>query len=145
VTFPARLGPDPVTHTVAHVLGDLDAERGMAVLAVDEFVEVVPSPATTTALSFGFDAPGARPPQTILLAVPPAPGTPWTVDGLVRVIGETLDLAKVRMVDLSAVAWAGRFVPTIYLTEGDVAGGLDLPMRELVSLANARMEATIHP
>ena len=46
-------------------------------------------------------------------------------------IGETLDLAKIRMVDLSAVAWAGRFVPTVYLTDGDVASGLDLPMREL--------------
>ena len=36
------------------------------------------------------------------------------------------------MVDLSSVAWAGRFVPAIYLTDGDVASGLDLPMRELV-------------
>jgi hypothetical protein len=61
------------------------------------------------------------------------------------VIGETLDLAKVRMVDLSAVAWAGRFIPTIYLTEGDVAAGLDLPMRDLVTLADARAEIAVHP
>jgi hypothetical protein len=133
-----------VTHAVAHVLGEPDADRGVAVLVVDEFVEVVPAPTTTTALSFEFDAPGARPPQTILLAVPPAPGTPWTVDSLAGVIGETLDLAKIRMVDLSAVAWAGRFVPTIYVTDGDVAGGLDLPMRELVTLAKARAEALVH-
>ena len=39
-------------------------------------------PDTTTALSFGFDAPGARPPQTILLAVPPVPGVAWTIDAL---------------------------------------------------------------
>ena len=50
--------------------------RGIAVLVVDEFVEVVPARDTTTALSFGFDAPGARPPQTILLAVPPVPARP---------------------------------------------------------------------
>jgi hypothetical protein len=48
------------------------------------------------------------------------------------------------MVDLSAVAWAGRFVPTIYLTDGDVASGFDLPMRELVTLANARAQAMVH-
>ncbi len=142
--FPAQLGPDPVTSFVAHVLGDLDATLGVATLVVDEFVEVVPAVDTTTALSFGFDAPGARPPQTILLAVPPVPGTAWTLDTLAGVIGETLDLAKVRMVDLSAVAWAGRFIPTIYLTDGDVAGGLDLPMKELLTLAQSRSEALLH-
>jgi hypothetical protein len=142
--FPAPLGADPVTSLVAHALGDLDADRGVAVLVVDEFVEVVPAEETTTALSFGFDAPGARPPQTILLAVPPVPGVAWTVESLAQVIGETIDLAKIRMVDLSAVAWAGRFVPTIYLTDGDVSSGLDLPLRDLLSLAHARSEVLAH-
>ncbi|HZO33794.1 MAG TPA: hypothetical protein VFB17_01835, partial [Gaiellaceae bacterium] len=139
--FPAPLAPDPVTSLVAHVLGDLDVDRGIAVLVVDEFIEVVPAEATTTALSFAFDAPGARPPQSILLAVPPVPGAAWTVDSLAGVIGETVDLAKIRMVDLSAVAWAGRFVPTIYLTDGDVASGLDFPLRDLVKAASARAQA----
>jgi hypothetical protein len=139
--FPAPLDAAPVTSLVAHVLGDLDVDRGIAALAIDEFVEVVPVEETTTAISFAFDAPGARPPQTILLAVPPVPGAAWTVDSLAQVIGETVDLAKIRVVDLSAVAWAGRFVPTIYLTDGDVASGLDLPIRDLVIAANARLEA----
>jgi hypothetical protein len=139
--FPAPLDPDPVTNLVAHALGDLDVDRGIGVLVVDEFVEVVPVEETTTAISFAFDAPGARPPQTILLAVPPVPGAAWTIDSLAQVVGETVDLAKIRMVDLSAVAWAGRFVPTIYLTDGDVASGLDLPIRDLVIAANARLEA----
>jgi hypothetical protein len=139
--FPAPLAPDPVTSLVAHVLGELDADQGIAVLVVDEFIEVVPAEETTTALSFAFDAPGARPPQTILLAVPPVPGAAWTVDSLAGVIGETVDLAKIRMVDLSAVAWAGRFLPTIYLTDGDVAGGLDFPIRDLVKSASAHAQA----
>jgi hypothetical protein len=143
IAFPAALGPDAVTHLVAHTLGDLDAARGIATLVIDEFVEVVPALDTTSAISFGFDAPGARPPQTILLAVPPVPGVAWTADSLAGVIGETLDLAKIRMVDLSAVAWAGRFVPTIHLTDGDVASGLDHPMRELVTLAKARADALL--
>jgi hypothetical protein len=141
--FPAALGADPVTSLVAHVLGQLDAERGIAVLVVDELAEVMPAEETTTALSFGFDAPGARPPQAILLAVPPEPAVDWTIDGLAAVVGETLDLTKIRMVDLSAVAWAGRFVPTIYFTDGDVASGLDLPIKELVQLANARASAMV--
>jgi hypothetical protein len=110
-------------------------------LVVDEYTETVPGPATTTAVSFNFDAPGARPPQTVLLAVPPVAGTSWSIDMLAGVIGETLDLAKVRMVDLSAVAWAGRFVPTLYLTDGDVGNGVDLPMREIIVRANAQFLA----
>jgi hypothetical protein len=138
--FPSPLDPNPVTNIVAQVLGDLDAERGIAVLAVDEFLEVIPSKQTTTGLSFAFDAPSCRPPQAILLAVPPAPGVAWTIDGVADVIGETVDLAKIRMVDLSSVAWAGRFLPALYLTDGDVSSGLDVPMRDLVKLAHARAE-----
>jgi hypothetical protein len=145
VRFPAALSPAPVTNLVAHALGDLDADSGIAVLVVDEFVEVVPAAETTTALSFAFDAPGARPPQTILLAVPPVPGSAWTVDTLAGVIGETIDLAKIRTVDLSAVAWAGRFIPTVYLTDGDVAGGLDLPIRDIVKAAHLEAEALVQP
>ena len=137
LTFPAALGPDPVTSFVLHKLGTVDPAAGVALLAIDEYVEVVPAPSTTTAVSFAFDAPGARPPQTILLAVPPVAGTPWSLDALAGVVGETLDLAKIRMVDLSSVAWAGRFVPTLYLTDGDVANGIDVPMRSLVTLARA--------
>jgi hypothetical protein len=142
--FPAPLDPDPVTSIVLHTLGTVDAAAGVALLVIDDYLEVVPSAATTTAVSFGFDAPGARPPQSVLLVVPPVTGTPWSIDSLAGVIGETLDLAKIRMVDLSAVAWAGRFVPTLYLTDGDVANGLDLPMKEIVARAQARFLA-FHP
>lgn len=139
--FPAALGAEPVTSFVLHALGTVDAATGVALLSLDDYTEVVPAASTTTAVSFGFDAPGARPPQSILLAVPPVAGTAWSLDALAGVVGETLDLAKIRMVDLSSVAWAGRFVPTIYLTDGDVASGLDLPMRALVELAHARFTA----
>lgn len=75
--------------------------------------------------------------------MPPVPGVAWTADSLASVVGESLDLAKIRMVDLSTVAWAGRFLPAIYLTDGDVASGLDLPMKELVKLANARAKLVV--
>ena len=143
--FPAALGPQPVTSMVASTLGTLDPSRGIAVLVIDEHADVTPGPETTTGLAFGYDAPGARPPQSILLAVPPVAGSAWTLESLAAVVGETLDLAKVRMVDLSSVAWAGRFVPTIYLTDGDLASGLDVPMKDLVRLADARAKAVIDP
>jgi len=75
----------------------------------------------------------------VLLAVPPVLGQAWTIDALAGVVAETLDLAKIRMVDLSSVAWAGRFLPTIYLTDGDVGNGLDLPMKGLVATAYQNM------
>ena len=139
--FPAPLGADPVTSFILHALGSIDAAAGVALLVVDEYTEVIPGASTTTAISFGFDAPGARPPQSVLLAVPPVVGTAWSVDSLAGVIGETLDLAKIRMVDLSAVAWAGRFLPTLYLTDGDVGSGFDLPMKSIVALASQTYRA----
>ena len=38
----------------------------------DEWAETVPGGAETTGITFHYDAPGARPPQSLLLAVPPA-------------------------------------------------------------------------
>ena len=130
--FPAALTAAPVTAFTIHALGSVDTVAGVSLLVVDEFTEMVPSTDTTTGIAFGFDAPGARPPQSILLAVPPVVGVDWTEDTLAGVIGETLDLARIRMVDLSSVAWAGRFVPTIHLTDGDVASGIDFPMKDVL-------------
>ena len=41
---PRELGAEPVTSFVLHTLGTIDPAAGIGVLAVDEFVEVVPSP-----------------------------------------------------------------------------------------------------
>lgn len=76
--------------------------------------------------------------------MPPVAGTAWSIDVLAGVIGETLDLTKARMVDLSSVAWAGRFLPALYLTDGDVSNGIDLPMREIAAAA-ARQFAAFQP
>lgn len=51
-------------------------------------------------LSFRYDRPDAEPPQAILLAVPPDPTRPWTADVILQTVRETLDLAKLRAVDL---------------------------------------------
>ncbi|MFJ7249768.1 hypothetical protein ACIQWA_34740 [Kitasatospora sp. NPDC098652] len=118
VAAPGRdAGAPPATGLVLHAPADLDASAKLAVAVVDEWSEVVPGRTRTAAAAFHFDAPGARPPQSLLLAVPPVPGAPWTVATLAAVLGEALDLAKLRLVDLQALAWLGRYLPAAYLPD----------------------------
>ncbi|MGZ9257734.1 MAG: hypothetical protein ACXW50_25175, partial [Candidatus Binatia bacterium] len=92
----------------------IDARRPLAGLLIDEWVEVVPNPQETTAISFQYDQPNAAPPQTILLAVPPQVDLPWTVWSLQQVLLETLDLARIRAVDPDALDEVGHYLPALY-------------------------------
>ena len=69
----------------------------VGVAATDRFVEVIPAQAQTTGAAFGFDAPAARAPQAILLAVPPDTTAAMDDQTLVDVIAETRQLARARM------------------------------------------------
>jgi hypothetical protein len=80
----------------------------------DECVETVPSATETTAVTFQYDQPDATPPQSILIAVPPIPDQPWTADTLQKVLIETMDLAKMRMVDPSLLGEVQHFLPALY-------------------------------
>ena len=101
---------------VAHLpAGAPDPDRRFAGLVVEHFTEVLPAPAKTTGLALHYDQPNAAPPQAIVLAVPPRPNEDWTLEKLRDVVLDTLDLAKIRMVDLDALREAGQFVPATYL------------------------------
>jgi hypothetical protein len=78
---------------------DLTAAAGatVGVAVIDRFTEVVPGTEQTTGAAFGFDAPGARAPQAILLAVPPDLDLGLPPEILVSVVAETRDLARARM------------------------------------------------
>lgn len=69
----------------------------IAVSLVDRFVELVPTARHATTAAFGFNAPAARAPQAILLAVPPVVGQPLDTKTLVRIVAETRELARARM------------------------------------------------
>ena len=56
-----------------------------------------------TGLSFHVDQPNSRAPQAILLAVPPTEEHVWSLEALETVVLETLDLARLRLVDLEAL------------------------------------------
>ncbi|MGZ8211927.1 MAG: hypothetical protein ACXWUH_15575, partial [Burkholderiales bacterium] len=65
-------------------------------------------------IAFQFNPPDACAPQSVLLAVPPVPGQPWTVASLHRVLVETLDMAKLRAVDAEALGEIGHYVPALF-------------------------------
>jgi hypothetical protein len=50
-----------------------------------------------------------------LLAVPPDPASAWTPAMLYRGLAETLDLAKIRAVDMEALDQISHYLPTLCL------------------------------
>jgi hypothetical protein len=68
----------------------------VALTALDAWSDSIPSRRHTTAAAFGFNAPKSRPPQAILLAVPPDRSTRLTADGLLDVVLETRELVHAR-------------------------------------------------
>ena len=113
------------TSLVIHAPGELDLASECVGLMIDEWVEVIPSRSMQTALAFHYDAPGARAPQSILLAVAPDRARPWDVDTLEAIVSETLELAKLRAVDYDALASLGHLLPAIFVANnigGDPAG-----------------------
>jgi hypothetical protein len=92
----------------------VDVSQPLAGLLIDEWVEVVPNAKETTGIALQYDQPDAAPPQTILIAVPPDLGVPWTVWSLQKVLLETLDLARIRGVDSEALDGVGHYLPALY-------------------------------
>jgi hypothetical protein len=83
-------------------------------LVIDEWNEVVPSARETTGLVFNYDEPDARAPHAILLAVSPDVSKPWDIDTLEAVLLETLELAKLRLVDQDAMHELDHYLPALY-------------------------------
>jgi hypothetical protein len=100
---------------VAYAPTGLDPAQPLAGLVVDQWNERLPGSSQTTGLSFHFDAPGSRAPQSLLVAVPPdLAASNWSFDALVASVREARELARVRLVDLQSVDGAGRFLPALW-------------------------------
>lgn len=92
----------------------------IAGLLLDQWDELIPDAQIDTSVSFQYDAPNSQAPQALLLAVPGQRGTtpkPWEVDDLAEIVRDTLDLAKIRAVDLDAM----REIEDESVPEGDSA------------------------
>jgi len=120
--LPPAAGDDlrGVVAVVAHApgaLASLAADDAMAGLFIDEWSETLPATQETTGLSFHFDAPGARAPQSMLLAVPHDLGQPnWTLDALLGVVDEAMALARLRAVRPQDLQGVGLLLPGLFLS-----------------------------
>jgi hypothetical protein len=137
-----RVAPNVAIALHAPGVDAIAADDSLAAFVCDEWPEFIPDPFQTTGIGFHYDAPGARPPQAILLALPPQLGQlAWSFDDAVDVIHEAFDLAKLRGVrpkDLSGGLGAvlpGNYLPHTYTD--------DLPsvrVLEMMREAHRRLE-----
>ena len=105
-----------VTFALHAPAGVPDLAKPLAGIAVDEWSELIPATSETTGLTFHYDAPGARAPNLIVLAVPPDPAMQeWSVDALLDTVRETLELARMRAVTPKELSFLGGFLPAVYL------------------------------
>jgi hypothetical protein len=106
--------PPGTLSLVTHVNDTFDAAGPLAGLLIDEWIETVPNATETTGVAFQYNQPDATPPQSVLIAVPPRVDQPWTVDTLQNVLAETMDLARMRVVDPSLLGEIQHFLPALY-------------------------------
>ena len=84
-----------------------------ALAATKKGEKPVPPASELTGLSFHFDRPDAKAPQAILVAVPPDRKRGWTPDTLALVVRDTLELAKLRAVDLADLPLLDDLLPVV--------------------------------
>ena len=104
---------------VAHMPRPFQATAPLSGLVIDEWTESVPAAEVTTGVAFDYDAPGARPPQSVLLAVTPPGAARWEVDLIEQTLLETFELARLRAVDpqvLGGEQLFQRVLPALYVS-----------------------------
>jgi hypothetical protein len=126
IGLPFEKGAKPATR-VALVLATpvpVDPAQAFCGLAIDGWSEPLPGVTSVnparghesvemTGVAFTVDAPDACAPQAVLLAVPATPAPRWSTEALTNVVRETLELAKIRGVDLGDLPRLGRILPAI--------------------------------
>jgi len=100
-----------------HAHTKLDFAMPLAGFVCDEWTEVIPNASETTGVSFHYDAPAARPPQVMILAVPPEPDmAKWSFQVVLDTVNETFALGRLRAVGPKEIAvLAGGLLPALYL------------------------------
>jgi len=83
-------------------------------LLMDQFPEFIPDKEVDTGLTFQYNAPNNEAPQAWLLAVAMHDDQDWNDDRLRDIIFDTMDLAKVRMIDTDALKRYGNVLPMTY-------------------------------
>ncbi len=130
--------PPPTSSSISLVAwmspGTPAAGAQIAGLALDEWIDVVPSTAQTTGVAFDYSAPTALAPQAILLAVAPDVFPEWTLESLEGSVLEALDLAKIRGVDPDSLGALGHYLPALYFPYNATTGTPDVPSIDLSAI-----------
>ena len=118
--------------------GGFDPGGPLAGIVVDVWAEVIPSVEHTAGVAFHYDAPGARPPQAIVLAVHPdeAPER-WNLDYLVETVQETASLARLRAVGLRELDGLVGLVPGLFLPNNYTRDVPSVSFKGLIDVATA--------
>jgi hypothetical protein len=110
--------PEGGESAVLYVPENLTLEKTVFGLVVEEFSEHIPNKKMNTGLSFHYNAPNNEPPQAILLAIHPKVMEEseffWSENDLRDILNDTIDLYKIRMVDLEAIEEYGYLLPMTY-------------------------------
>jgi hypothetical protein len=126
LSFNTSAAPKARLCTVVLTPSPIDVDAEFCGLLFDNWTEQLPGltnvttaasgydPSEITGMSFTVETPDAYPPQSILLAVAPDQSAGWSLDILCDVVQETLELAKVRMVDLGDLVRLGRVLPGLH-------------------------------
>jgi hypothetical protein len=124
------------TSIVAHRIAPIDFRAPLAGLVIDQWSDVVPEVDETTGVAFHYDAPGARAPQALLIAVPGDRGTrSGSVEGLAGTVRDAMALARIRPLDADDLDGVGRFLPAIYLPFNLEAKTPSINLADIISLA----------
>ncbi len=109
-----------LTHVVA--IGDGPVAPEIEALVVDQWTEVIPSSVQTTGVGLYYDAPNARAPQSLLLALHPNPDAeqPWSWARMEAMLLDTIELARLRTVDITQLGPTAidQYLPAIYARDG---------------------------
>ena len=106
----ASAGP----HLTLVTIGDWPDAAATGML-LDGWNEITPGLQAPTGVAVHYNAPRSRPPQAILLLIPPNDASGWDVFGVETILAETADLAKMRMVRPADVH--GSFLPALYFAD----------------------------
>lgn len=132
--------PQGTVGLVLHSWKPFNPRRAFAGVLVDGWSETIPADTETTAVTFHYDAPGARAPQSILLAVHPErrPGS-WTFELLLDTVNEAADLARLRMLSAAELAPLGSFLPALYLPDDYTHDVPSVSLADLVTRADVML------
>lgn len=126
---PDAAGVVPATRLVAvyGAAGALDpdplvANKAAAVGVLDGWGETIPGSAHETSAVFGFNAPGSRPPQAILIAVPPVETQPLVVNTIVEIVKEARELAHARAATPDDLSIFSAAIPLTLLPATGITG-----------------------